>query len=250
MKSLITIAYLFFTLMACSSTKEIQYGNENPINHDAFTELLSKNVDETGKVNYQGFIDEKDKFTEYLNLLTSNKPTDKWSKNAQLAYWINVYNAFTIKLVSDHYPIASIKDIKNGIPFVNTVWDIKFIEFPDEKIDLNKVEHGIIRKDFDEPRIHFAVNCASYSCPRLLNEAFEADKLEEQLSKMAKDFLADERKNIITKDKLQLSKLFSWFKGDFTNDETLIEFLNKYAPVQIDENAEIDHLDYSWELND
>jgi len=250
MKSLIMMLCLFSGILACSNTTKMQFGNANPINHEAFTKLLQKYVDDTGKVNYKGFIKEKEAFSEYLNLLTDNKPTGKWTKNAQIAYWINVYNAFTIKLIADNYPVNSIKDIKNGIPFVNTVWDIKFIEFADEKMDLNKVEHGILRKHFDEPRIHFAVNCASYSCPRLLNEAFEAETLEEQLSKMTKDFLADERKNIITNKHLQLSKIFSWFKGDFTKKSSLIEFLNKYAPTQIDKNATIEHLNYSWDLND
>lgn len=229
---------------------KVQYGDANPINHQTWNDLLKKHVNEKGNVNYKGFVNDTALLNHYLNHLTQNKPTEKWSKNAQLAYWINVYNAFTVKLIVDHYPVASIKDIKKGIPFISTVWDIKFIEFDDETIDLNKVEHGILRKQFEEPRIHFAINCASFSCPRLLNEAYTAEKLEDQLNFMTKDFLNDLKRNRITENEVQLSKIFNWFKGDFIKNSTLIEFLNEYAPIKIAENANISYLDYSWQLNE
>jgi len=229
---------------------QVQYGNKNPLNHQIWTDLLQKHVSSKGKVNYQGFVADTTLLQHYLNQLTQNKPTNSWSKNAQLAYWINVYNAFTVKLIVDNYPVASIKDIKKGIPFISTVWDIKFIEFENETIDLNKVEHGILRKKFDEPRIHFAVNCASFSCPRLLNEAFVAEKLEQQLSQMTIHFLNDHEKNRFTKNEIQLSKIFKWFRSDFTKQGSLIKFLNQYAPVKIDINANINYLNYNWQLND
>jgi hypothetical protein len=141
-----------------------------------------------------------------------NNPPDKkeWSESAQLAYWINVYNAFTIKLIIDHYPVESIKDIgsKIQVPFINSPWDIKLIEIEGKKYDLNNVEHSILRKDFEEPRIHFAIVCASFSCPKLRREAFTAEKLEEQLQEQAVDFINDPAKNSISKNKAEVSKIF------------------------------------------
>ncbi len=251
MKVGLLLAYcVCFITCQNQAPQKIQYGKANPVNHQTWDDLLQKHVTEQGNVNYKGFIADTVLLNQYLNQLTKNKPTNNWSEKAQLAYWINVYNAFTVKLIVDNYPLASIKDIKKGIPFISSVWDIKFIEFDEETIDLNKVEHGILRKQFNEPRIHFAINCASFSCPRLLNKAYTAEKLEQQLTFMTKDFLNDPKRNRLTEKEVQLSKIFSWFKGDFTKQGTLVEFLNQYAPVKIADNANISHLDYNWQLNE
>lgn len=249
---LILLTSIVVLLIGCNNNYKTKsdFGNENPLDHSEWTALLQQHVTSEGFVNYKGYIKDSIQFNKYLTKLTANKPTKSWSKNAQLAYWINVYNAFTVKIVADNYPVESIKDIKKGIPFINSVWDVKFIPFKDGMIDLNEVEHGILRKQFNEPRIHFAINCASFSCPPLLNEAFTAKKLEVQLTKMSKAFLADENRNVITANSLQLSKIFSWFKGDFVKEQTLLEFLNLYAPLKIDDDAEINYLPYNWQLNE
>jgi hypothetical protein len=185
-------------------------------------------------------------------------------KRQQLAYWINAYNAFTIKLILDHYPVKSIKDIKKGVAFVNSVWDIKFIKIEGQEYDLNNIEHSIIRSQFDEPRIHFAVNCASYSCPKLLNEAYTAERLEVQLEAQARDFFNDTRKNkIINKDKVVLSSILKWYSTDFTNkgifsrvfggsgrSQKLINYVNPYVDIDISKDAEVEFMEYRWELNE
>ena len=130
-----------------------------------------------------------------------------------------------------------------------SVNDIKFIKIGNETYDLNNLEHGIIRKKFDEPRVHFAINCASYSCPALRNEAYTADKLDAQLTDAATSFLADKNKNEFTPDRITISKIFDWFTGDFKKNGSLIDFLNKYAPVKINAKAKIDYKDYLWSLN-
>ena len=107
-----------------------------------------------------------------------------------------------------------------------------------------------MRKDFEEPRIHFAVNCASYSCPVLRAEAFKAEKIDQQLDEQARAFINDPKRNKITKANPQVSKIFSWFGGDFKEGQTLIQFLNKYAKVKINEDADVDFMDYEWSLND
>ena len=118
-------------------------------------------------------------------------------------------------------------------------------------MDLNNIEHGILRKDFEEPRIHFAVNCASVSCPKLRNEAYVGSRLDAQLNDQAKAFLADKGKNNIKNaNEAKLSKLFKWFKGDFTKNGDLISFINKYSTVKLNKDANLDFLDYDWNLNE
>ena len=223
-----------------------------PPSHDKWNNLLQKHIDKDGFVNYKGIIKDKAEFQNYLDLLSNNPPSAKWNKQQKMAYWINTYNAFTVKLIIDHYPVESIKDIGSSIqiPFVNTPWQYKFFKIGGEEMKLDQIEHKILRKEFDDPRIHFAIVCASYSCPRLLNEAYTAEKLDEQLTMQAKHFLANKNKNEITANKLILSKYFIWYKGDFTKNSSLIEYLNKYAPVKINKDADIDYEDYNWSLNE
>lgn len=248
------LAFIAFSIIGACKSYPQNSSKSVPVSHDLWTQLLQKYVSPTGNVNYKGFIEEKETLDQYLQLLQANYPNNNnWSKAEQLAYWLNAYNAFTVALIIENYPVKSIKDITKGpnIPFVNSPWDIKFINIEGVVYDLNNIEHSILRKKFNEPRIHFAINCASKSCPNLLPEAFTSDKLEEQLTALARLFLSDTTKNIIQTDSVQLSKIFSWFKGDFTkNGKTLIQFLNQYAPVAIQEDAEILFLDYDWQLNE
>ena len=226
--------------------------SSRPITHEIWDSLLQKHVTEEGHVSYKGIIQDSIPFNRYISLLKNNHPNDaNWNKNEQLAYWINAYNAFTVKLIVDNYPVKSIKDIKNGIPFVNTVWDIKFIDIEGVTYDLNNIEHSIIRKNFDEPRIHFAVNCASISCPRLRNEAFRPERLDSQLADNAYYFLANPVKNDFSDPaNLKVSKILKWYGGDFKGKEYggVKGFLKKYGPAHNDD-AEIDYLNYDWNLN-
>ncbi len=257
---------LFF-LLACSFSCGVKLvkSDTQPISHAIFDDLLQQYVSPEGSVNYKGFIRDSTQFNNYLALLKDNPPNKKnWSKDEQLAYWINVYNAFTVKLIIDHYPVKSIKDIKSGIGFVNSVWDIKFIKIGGMEYDLNNIEHGIIRKQFDEPRIHFAVNCASYSCPRLRNEAYVAEKLDAQLDDQTRLFLNDIRKNqISSSEKIKISSIFKWYSTDFTNKgifsrlfggsgraKKLIDFINPYVKMDISRDAEVAFLEYKWNLNE
>ncbi|MFD2202465.1 DUF547 domain-containing protein [Shivajiella indica] len=232
---------------------ELGQSNSRPPSHQIFDELLKKYVNPEGLVNYKGFIQDKAKLEKYLDLLSNNAPDRRnWTKEEQLAYWINAYNAFTIKLIVDNYPVNSIKDLdpKVSIPLVNTVWHIKFFKIGGKDASLDELEHKILRKEFDEPRIHFAINCASFSCPKLLNEAFLSEDIDSQLDKVAKSFINDPLRNKITSDKVEISQIFSWFKGDFTKNGSLIDYLNKYSLVKISQNAKISHLTYDWSLNE
>lgn len=223
----------------------------NPIQHDEWDVLVKKYVSKNGMVDYQGFLKDKKQLQVYLDKLSANRPTSAWSKNEKMAFWINAYNAFTVKLILDNYPIKSIKDIKRGIPFVNSVWDIAFIPMGKEKIDLNNIEHTILRKEFKDPRIHAAINCASFSCPLLRNEAYYASRLDEQLSDAMRKFVNDPQRNQLDKSNIKISKIFSWFAGDFKlNGSSIADYLNKYAKIRVQANAKVDFLEYQWELNE
>ncbi len=241
------ICFGFFT--ACNSVKEYQ-SSSKPITHELWDTLVKTHVSEAGAVDYKGFIQDKAKLQNYLDLLSSAHPNkENWTRDERLAYWLNAYNAFTVKLILDYYPVSSIKDIKSGIPFVNTVWDIKFINIEGAKYDLNNIEHGIIRPEFKEPRIHFAANCAAISCPRLRNEAYTADKLDKQLDEQARYFLGNKGKNIITPQEVKLSKILKWYSGDFKEYGGVRKFINDYGPQAVSTSVDIKYLDYLWPLN-
>ena len=224
----------------------------NPPANKIYNELLKKYVNEEGWVNYKGFIKEKELFQNYLDELSANPPADGLGKDEKEAYWINAYNAFTIKLIMDHYPVKSIKDIgpKHQIPFLNTPWQKRFFTIGGKRMKLDRIEHQILRKQFEDPRVHFAIVCASRSCARLRNEAYEGGKLNEQLNAQARNFLSDKRKNEITPSKAELSPYFTWFKKDFTKHGTVIQFINKYSNIKLKDNAVIDEKDYDWDLNE
>lgn len=220
-----------------------------PPDHSSWTELLHRHVASNGLVDYEGFQKDSIQLNGYLAQLSVCAPSDIWSNKEKLAYWINVYNAYTVKLIVDDYPVASIKDIKKGIPFINSVWEMDFFEIGGESFDLSKVEHGILRKKFDEPRIHFAIVCASRSCPILLNEAYDSTKLEDQLETQTIRFVNDPSRNVFEEDEIRISSIFKWFKGDFTKGGTLMEFLSKYSETELSPKAKISYLNYDWSLN-
>ena len=250
--SRISSLLLLLIIVSCHNPVVGKAGSTPP-SHQLWNELLKANVKPNGQVDYKGFIREKPKLESYLKLLSENAPDrGKWSKNEQLAYWINVYNAFTVKLIVDFYPTKSIRDLgpRIKIPLIKDVWHFKFFKIAGVDMSLDEVEHSILRKEFEEPRIHFAINCASVSCPPLLNEAFVASNLENQLMRVTTTFVNDPSRNKISSQSAQLSSIFSWFKGDFTKKGTLIEFLNRYSKVKISPNARISFLDYNWNLNE
>lgn len=223
-----------------SETTEIIY--TEAFDHSIFNELLKKHVSKAGNVNYKGFKSDSKTLQNYIELLKTQQPTDSWTQNDKLAYWINAYNALTINLILRNYPTKSIKDIKDP-------WDQRLWKLGDKWQNLNDIEHEILRK-MNEPRIHFAIVCASVSCPKLQNEAFTAANLDEQLTNATKEFLADTSKNELSKDNIKISKIFKWFKKDFEKNGNLIDFLNQYANIEISEKAKKSYTDYNWNLND
>ena len=212
------------------------------IDHSQWDKLLKKYVDKEGFVDYVGFKKDVASLDSYLKMLSKNQPNEDWSVQELLAYYINLYNAGTVRLIVENYPVKSIKDLSRP-------WSKDRVYVGDKKISLNVIEHGILRK-MDEPRIHFALNCASISCPKLLNEAYTASKINEQLERASKEFI-DSDKNDISASNLKISSLFDWYRKDFkVNGKTdVIGFINQYSSIKINPNANISYLDYNWNLN-
>lgn len=210
------------------------------VDHSEFGTLLKKHVDSKGNVNYQNFKKDEAKLDSYLDKLRNNPTTKDMGKNERLAYWINVYNAFTIKLILENYPVNSIKDINGGKP-----WDKQFIKLGNTTYSLNMVENEVIRKRFTEPRIHFAVNCAAKSCPPLLNDAFYPATLTNQLAERTSSFLNDKSYNTITSSKVEVSKIFDWYGVDFGNVKS---YIGSKVGTDIS-GVNVTFKEYDWSLN-
>ena len=211
------------------------------LDHTAWNKLLKNYVSPQGNVNYEGLRKERKSLRAYLSYLGENVLVDTSSKNEKLSYWMNAYNAMTVDLILQNLPLESIKDIKNP-------WDQKLWKLGDKWYDLNEIEHQILRK-MGDPRIHFGINCASFSCPPLLNEAFTAVKVNEQLAQLSISFINDPKRNTISSDFVEISKIFDWFSKDFKQNGSLIDFLNTYSKVEIDANAKVRFQEYNWQLN-
>lgn len=227
--------------------------------HTKFIEVLGKNVVRKGSqtlVNYKAIKKDPVKLKQYLQELSTvtKKEYQGWSKDEKLAALINGYNAWTIQLIVDNYPVSSIKKIG---PFYSTPWKKEFISWLGEKRSLDDIEHGIIRKEFNEPRIHFALVCAALGCPTLQEKPFVASKLESNLKKASDEFLQDTSKNIhvISGDEvlLNVSSIFKWYGEDFGPQEALITYITKGMGISDKVNGKkikLDYLEYNWSLND
>ena len=214
--------------------------NQQDFGHSGFNSLLNKVVSSNGVVDYQLLQTSVSELNAYCKLLENNAPSGDWSKNERLAYWLNAYNAYTLKLIVDNYPLQSIMDLDGGKP-----WDKKWIKLDSKTLSLNDIEHEIIRPTFGDARIHFAVNCAAKSCPPLANFAFTGRNVNTKMEELTKKFI-NSSANEITADRIVISKIFDWYAKDFGNR---IDFINKYSDIKIDPKAKVKFMDYDWRLN-
>ncbi len=240
--------------------------------HDIFATVVKKHVimQDGGKsstVDYHQLLQDEATLDRYLERLGAvlQADFDSWEKPEQLAFLINAYNAWTLKLILGAYPdLESIKDLGS---LFQSPWKKRFIPLLEETRSLDDIEHGLIRGSgrYNDPRIHFAVNCASIGCPALRNEAYRGDRLEAQLEEATRLFLADRSRNRAVGDNtLEISSIFKWYKEDFESGwrdaATLARFLALYgASLGLDAEQigqlragayDITYLDYDWELND
>lgn len=201
-------------------------------------------------------------------LLVSKSVYASWSKEQKLSFLINLYNAVTIQVILNKYPhLKSIKDLNSGFPTFTTVWQKKIINLFGQKSSLDDIEHGLVRgsSDFNDPRIHFAFVCASKGCPKLPNQAFVPDQLNQQLDFAMYEFLKDRARNKFdAKSKtLFVSQIFDWYESDFSKGhkgfkslkDFLIQQKNNLVDTETDRQIlqsgdfKIDFLDYDWSLN-
>lgn len=228
-----------------------------------YSQILKEYVQD-GRVNYND-LRHDDRLDAYLAQLGVTDPDTITDKNAQLAFWINAYNAYTLKVICDNYPLKSINDLHTGGLIIGTVlnktiWDKKLAMINGKKLTLNQIEHEIIRKRFDEPRIHFALVCAAKSCPPLRAEAFTGERLDEQLEDQGRIFFAQKDKNFFEREKkiAHLSKILDWYDDDFgRNDTEVLRYISRFLPgdlaasLQADPKAwKIKYTDYDWSLNE
>lgn len=272
---------LLATLIAATSEVSAPFVNANAIeasattpivepattfdhSHGALTRVLSKYV-KKDRVAYRALKEERAALDDYIASLEGLTAPEfaAWSREQKYAFWINVYNAYTLKVVIDHYPVKSIRDIKEGS---TGVWDLGIVDLAElasglgqSRLSLNDVEHKILREEFKDARVHAAVNCASVGCPPLAARAFTAEGLDEMLTQQVRTWLADSARNRVVREKncLEISKIFEWFASDFERDAGGVrQWIAKYAPADVgewleaQEKVKIQYLDYSWDLNE
>jgi hypothetical protein len=209
--------------------------------HDAFDAILKKYVSTAGKLNYKDLKENKADLEAYTKALSDNPPAEKAPKNERFAYWINAYNAFTLKLIVDNYPLSSVTKLDGGKP-----WDVKRITIGGKKYSLNDIENNILRP-MGDARIHFAINCAAKSCPPIHNVAFTAANLNSVLESRTKRFINDTKANLLKVNELKISKIFDWYGKDF---DKIPEFINRFAITKVKTDAKIGFMDYDWSLNE
>jgi hypothetical protein len=194
---------------------------------------------------------------EYLNQCAAVSKTDygKWPEPQRLAFCINLYNASTLRLILDHYPVKSVKKIGG---WFSGPWEEPAVRLFGQTTTLDHLEHKMMRVEFNEPRLHFAIVCAARGCPPLRNEAYTAEKLEVQLADQGRSFLVDPTKNRVELKTgvVYLSPIFKWFEEDFARDAgTVLKFIAPYFPADVKRelnqgNLRIKYTDYDWSLND
>ena len=269
-------ALMLTTALLASSIVTAQAATEASNMHESWNTLLNQNVvainnGHSTAVDYAAMKKQYSELKVYLDTLSvvTQSEFNSWEKSKQLAFLINAYNAWTVDLIVTNYPgIDSIKDLGS---FFSSPWSKKFVSLLGEKRSLDNLEHDLIRGAVDsegkavypDHRIHFAVNCASIGCPALREEAYTADKLEQQLEEQTVRFLADSTRNFAKGDTLSVSSIFKWYRVDFEkgykNTDTLEQFMLQYSaelnltPDQqkalTNGKMDIEFLDYDWDLN-
>ncbi len=215
--------------------------------HKLLNQVLGEHVAD-GEVDYAA-IKKDERFEKCIASLREVTPSAIEDDSERLAFWINTYNAFTIKLVNDHSPVSSIRDIKQGDL---GPWDIVWIDIAGKMYSLNQIEHEIIRKEFDEPRIHMALVCAARSCPPLRAEAYVGKTLDAQLEDNSRLFLSDRTKNRYDEksNTLYLSELFNWYGEDFVKKFSSAQnFALRMMGITDVNPAAVKYLSYDWSLN-
>lgn len=244
------VAIMLFQLPVLSAMPQ-----NDSVDHSIFNTLLQRYVRD-GLVDYASWkANGAAEFKQYLAILRRTDPGTLSSTDERLAFWINAYNAFTIEGVLKRYPLKSIRPMRFGFIPDMRFWDEEAYHVNNKPITLNTIEHSILRKEFGEPRIHFAIVCASIGCPLLRSEAFVGVTVREQLEDATRQFMNNPDKVLFERSAstLHLSAIFKWFGEDFeTGKTTVVDFVARYLPDINNINRkhlDVEYLDYDWSLN-
>jgi len=252
------VAYAAPAAKAITFWMDSDEASSKTISHDAWQSLLDKYLvsDASGlnRFKYSAVPDtDREALKHYIKTLEAIDPR-RYNRNEQMAYWINLYNALTVDVVLDAYPVKSILKI-GGSLFSPGPWNKEYLNITGQKLSLNDIEHGILRPIWKDSRIHYAVNCASYSCPNLSATAFTAENVDDQLTETAKAYVNNPRGIAVKGEDLLLSKIFDWYQIDFgTNEKELLKELAKHAEPALakrlaEHDGDIDY-GYNWDLNE
>lgn len=270
--------YFIFTAVCLSVLFQGESGIAGNFDHSPYDSLLQKYV-EKGMVNYKAIHKDQALLFTYLRQLEQIDPEEfgTWPGDEQKTFWINAYNAITIEGILRNYPIqpggffARMRFPRNSIRQIGGFWDTIFIKVMGKEISLDHIEHDILRKEFQDPRIHFVLVCASIGCPVLKNRAFTHEHIDEELEQATYDFINNPDKVRLDKERneLYLSSIFDWYREDFpASDEAretfqnysnkkrgIVAFVTVYLPEDdrayiISNRPKIKFLDYDWSLNE
>jgi len=273
LKTFILINIMIIILPFVSASERVQ-----AFDHALFDSLLQKYV-ARGLVDYQALKANPVLMANYLKQLeqVDSQDFENWQREEKIVFWINAYNAITIEGILRNYPIewggvfSRIRFPQNSIRQIGDFWDTVFIKVMGRDLTLNQIEHEILRKQFDDPRIHFAIVCASIGCPVLESRAFFTEGLEQRLDQSARNFINDPEKVRLDKEKniLYLSSILDWYKEDFIASDDVEKYISQYdkkerGVIEIiikllpeekrnyikEHQPEIEYLDYDWSLNE
>ncbi len=232
--------------------------SEQVVDHSAWAGFLSTYVvqsdDGINRIKYAAVTKEdQQKLSAYIQGLAELNPT-KLADDEAFAYWANLYNAITVQLIVENYPVKSIKDISSGL-FNNGPWKREVVTVNGQKLSLDDIEHGILRPVFKDARVHYAVNCASIGCPNLMAEPLLGATLDAQLDAGAKAFINHPRGISVTKGKVFASNIYKWFQEDFGDSEKgviehALPYANEELKAALKARGKIDKYGYDWSLNE
>jgi len=278
----ILIIGLLQLMMACTAVPSLRDSNQTvapyEFSHEKFDQVLNRHVDDQGRVDYTALQKQADDLEDYYSLVTQYSPDSNpelfADKNARLAYWINAYNAAAIKIVLRYYPISGLSDVDRprALFFVPGKWRFFVFHRPrfgNVATNLYYLENSVIRKRFNEPRIHFAVNCASVGCPDLPRDAFTGPLLDQQLEREAHKFFSQQRNFQINQQNktVLLSSILDWYEDDFIDwlktrypeqqKYSLLDYVAHYVDADTAKELRgpasgygIQFIPYDWNLND
>ncbi len=249
-------------LLASAQANDINFSYysgevKTPVDHSAWALFLNKytatNADGINLMDY-GAVTAEDRaqLEAYIASLEAIDPTRLGGDEA-FAYWVNLYNAVTVKVVLDHYPVASIRDIRTG--FRAGPWRRKLVKVDGVMLSLDDIEHGILRAYWNEPRVHYAVNCAAMGCPNLARKPYNGASLDSDLDAAARNYINSPRGVVIERGRLTLSAIYRWYRSDFgRSDADILAALRQYAAPELratlSQYRKIDSYAYDWSLND